>query len=267
MKLDTLTTATLTLAATAILGQPAAAQKLHVNPRWDECSFQLDASLTQAAWHQFTEEAGLVTYFRPLSDAQPMGRGKLELSAVQWKTGIHDEDAAWNDTFVHPDSAHWLFEGSALAFPGLMLRAGVAERTDVGLYFTKAVGANYGFYGAQLQQSLVRDAATGSAIAARLSFVSMYGPEDLDFTVYGVDLLASRKLALARWAALSPYVGVSTYLATSHEKSAVVSLADEKVLGAQAMAGAAIQLSKARLGVEYSLAKVPTFSLKVGIGR
>jgi len=45
--------------------------KLHVNPRWEECSFQLDPSLTQAAWHQFTQEAGLVSYFRPLAAARP----------------------------------------------------------------------------------------------------------------------------------------------------------------------------------------------------
>src|SRR3989339_644390 len=39
---------------------------LHINPRWSECSFQLDPSLTQEAWRQFTREAGLVVYFRSL---------------------------------------------------------------------------------------------------------------------------------------------------------------------------------------------------------
>src|SRR5947209_19837513 len=100
-----------TLFAVALLHSPAGAQKLHVNPRWKECSFQLDPSLTQSAWHQFAREAGLVTYFRSLTDAEPMGRGRVELSLLQWQTGIHDSDAAWNDTFVHPDSTHWLFEG------------------------------------------------------------------------------------------------------------------------------------------------------------
>src|SRR4026207_104649 len=49
---------------------------LHVNSRWDECSIQLDASLTQKAWRQFVQEAGLVAYFRPLIDAKPMGEAK-----------------------------------------------------------------------------------------------------------------------------------------------------------------------------------------------
>jgi hypothetical protein len=196
-----------------------------------------------------------------------MGKWNFEVSMVQYQTGIDDTDAAWNDTFVHPDSTHWLFEGSGLKFPGLMLRAGVSGSTDVGLYLTKSSGANYGFVGAQLQQSLFPDTTNRWAAAARVSFVSMYGPDDLSFAVYGVDLIASRKLAVSRWAAVSPYLGVSTYLSTSHEKSAAVTLDDERVLGAQAMVGAAVQLSVARLGVEYNVAKVPSFSLKLGIGR
>lgn len=271
MKHRTLTTAMLALAGIALIPTPALAQsakpKLHVNPRWDQCSFQLDPSLTQSAWHQFTREAGLVAYFRPLSDARPMGKGKFEVSVLQYQTAIDDADPAWNDTFVHPDSTHWLFEGRGLTFPGLMLRGGVTRSTDLGLYLTKNFGANYGFYGAQMQQKLFRSTNSDWAAAARVSFVSMYGPADLDFTVYGVDLLASRTVTAFGRAAVSPYAGVSTYLSTSHEKTAAVNLDDERVLGAQAMVGAAVQLSLVHLGLEYNVASVPSLSLKVGIGR
>jgi len=255
--------------AVTLVQTPAAAQSgeptLHVNPRWKECSFQIDPSLTQAAWRQFTQEAGLVVYFRPLADARPMGRGNFEMSVLKWRTGIDDADAAWNDTFVHPDSTHYLFEGSGQEIPGLMLRAGVSGRTDVGVYFTKSPGANYGFVGGQVQHSLAKSASEW-AISTRLSFVSIYGPDDLTFAVYGVDLLASRKLDVARWAAVSPYAGVSTYLTSAHEKTTAVALDDEHVIGMQASVGAAVQLSKARLGVEYNVAKVPSFSFKVGFG-
>lgn len=265
-----LTTAAAALAI-ALFQTPAAAQStsrptLHINPKWKECSFQLDPSLTQSAWHQFTREAGLVAYFRPLSDAQPMGKGRFELSMLQWKTGIDDKDAAWNDTFVHPDSTHWLFEGAGLKFPGLMVRAGVTGNTDVGFYFTKSPGANYGFYGAQVQRTLAQNPSRTWAAAARVSFVSMYGPDDLDFRIYGADVLASRKFGVTHWASLSPYVGASTYLSTAHEKSTVVSLDDEHALGAQAMVGAALQISKARLALEYNAATVSSFSVKIGIG-
>ena len=256
--------------AIAVIQTPAAAQghgrpHLHAHGRWDECSIQLAPRLTQRAWRQFTQEAGLVAYFRPLVGAEPLGKGRIEVSAVQWETAIDDADAAWNDTFVHPDSAHYLFEGRGLKFPGLMARAGVSAGTDVGVYFTKNPKANYGFFGGQLQRRLVGGEGRRWAASARASFVSLYGPEDADLTVYGLDLVASRTLTLTRWAAVSPYVGVSGYLSTSHEKSAAVALRDERVTGGQAMAGAVLQLSKARIAAEYNAARVRTISLKVGV--
>jgi hypothetical protein len=248
-------------------GDVVSGPALHVNPRWKECSFQLDAALTRAAWRQFTGEAAVVTYFRPLTGAKPMGAGKFEVSVLQWKTGIDDSEAAWNDTFVHPDSSHWLFEGSGLEFPGLTVRAGVSSRTDVGVYVTKSPGANYGFYGAQLQQNLAREGLGRMSVATRLSFVSMYGPEDVEFSVYGADLLASREFVV--WggrAAVSPYSVVSASLGRSQEKSSVVDLEDANVFGAQATVGLEARLWKTKVAAEYGFARVSSFSLKVGMG-
>jgi len=271
MKRRILTTAAMALGL-ALFQTSAAAQSgyrphLHISSRWDECSIQLDPSLTQAAWRQFTQEAGLVAYFRPLSDAQPMGKGKFEVSLLQWETRIDDGDAAWNDTFVHPDSTHWLFEGSGLKFPGLMVRAGVSNKTDLGLYVTKNPNANYGFFGGQVQQNLVGGSTGIWAAAARLSFVTLYGPEDVDFTVLGWDLVASREFPLTSWAAVSPYAGVSSYFTMSHEKSDAVNLHNEYVGASQAMVGAALKMSGARLALEYNKARVNSISMKVGFGR
>ncbi len=241
-------------------GQP----NLHVNHSWKECSFQLDSALTQGAWKQFTREAGLVVYFRSLATAQPLGKGRFEFSMLQWGSAIDDGDAAWNDTFVHPDSAHYLKSGSRLAFPGLMVRAGLTDKTDAGVYFTKNPDANYGFFGAQLQQNLASSA--GWAASVRTSFVSMFGPDDLDFTVYGAELVGSRTRQIGNQAAVSLYAGTSAYFARSHEKSAVVDLEDEGVLGAQGMLGAELKLFRVRFAAEYNAAKVQTLSFKVGLG-
>jgi hypothetical protein len=248
------------------LAQTGKNVKLHVNPRWKECSFQLDSSLTQSAWHQFAQEAGVVTYFRPLADAAPMGRGQFELSLMQWKTGIHDSDPAWNDTFVHPDSTHWLFEGDGLKFPGLMARAGITDRTDAGVYFTKSPGANYGFYGGQLQHNFFRGSGNSWAASARVSFVSMYGPKDVAFSVYGVDMVASKRFAVfSDWLSVAPYVGAATYMSRAHEHSSVVDLQDENLLGLQGMIGAAAHISAATVAAEYGVARVRSFSLKLGV--
>lgn len=240
---------------------------LHVNPRWKECSFQLDAALTQGAWRQFTREAGLVVYFRPLNDARPMGVGNYELSALQWSTAFDDTQPAWNDTFVHPDSVHWLKDGDRLPIPGLTFRTAITSKIDVGAYWIKNPGANYGFWGGQVQYSILNDLEKNLAVAARGSFVSMYGPEDIDLTSYGVDLLASKEFGVySDWISVSTYAGVSAYLSRSHEKSAAVDLKDESILGVQGMIGAVAQISAARIGVEYSAATVNTLSLRVGVG-
>lgn len=256
--------------ATTLIHTSAAAQghpPLHVSSRWKECSFQLDAALTQGAWRQFTHEAALVAYFRPLAGAEPMGRGRYEITMMRYTTGIDDHDPAWNDTFVHPDSAHWLFEGSGLSFPGLAARVGVTDQTDLGLYFTRNPNANYGFIGAQLQRSVLASPTGAWTSSARVSYSRLFGPDDLTLSVVGIDLVGGRRVSIARWVTLSPYVGVSTFVASSHERSPVVTLTDERVLGTQGMVGAALQVSGLRIAAEYNVSRVNSMSLKIGVGR
>ena len=268
MKTKTLALGALT-AATTLYAASVDAQskpKLHVNPRWKQCSIQLDPSLTQSAWRQFTREAGQVVYFRPLADARPMGRGAFEISLMQWQTNVDDNTSAWNDTFVHPDSAHWLYEGGGLQFPGLALRAGVTSTTDVGVYLTKNFQANYGAYGLQVQQNLINGAGDWD-VSARASMMSLFGPADVDLSVYGVDVVANWKHFKVGPTTITPYVGVATYLASSHEKSSVVNLTDEHVGSAIGTIGAALQFSAVRVGVETSISQVPSIAIKVGFGR
>jgi hypothetical protein len=258
-----------TLAAALILFQSAAVAqgvKLHVNPKWKQCSMQLDPSLTQRAWHQFTDEAALVVYFRPMTDARPMGAGSFELSILKWDTRIDETQEAWNNTFVHKDSTHWLTGGDPLGIPGLTFRAGITDRIDVGAYWSKSPGANYGFWAGQVQYNFVNDLKKNWAASARASIVSLYGPKDLNLTVYGLDVLASKRYAVfSGRVSVSPYAGVSAYLSNTHEKTTAVDLKDEHVLGARGMIGAVAQISIARIAAEYNFARVNSFSIKLGV--
>jgi hypothetical protein len=245
----------------AVAMSPAAAQVLHVNNRWKECAIVIDPSLTQQAWHQFVAEVGQVMYFRPLASARPLGARKFEVAVLNWSTRIDDADPAWNDTFSHPDATHWLFDGDALPIPGLMMRMGVTDRVDVGAYFTRNTRANYGFFGGQVQYSLLADLDRDLAAAARLSAVRLFGPEDLNATVLGLDLLVSRDVWI-----LSPYAGVSGFLSHGREQTSKVDLADETVLGAHATVGVAWAIRFLRLGAEYSVGRVDGYSFKVAIG-
>ncbi|HSJ13485.1 MAG TPA: hypothetical protein VK939_03665 [Longimicrobiales bacterium] len=252
------------LLAAALLaagGSPLAAQHLHTNDRWEDCAFVIDPSLTQEAWRQFVSEVGLVAYFRPLASARPLGARRIELALLSSATRIDDADAAWNDTFSHPDSTHWLFEGDALMVPGLMLRVGATDRMDVGAYFTKNPKSNYGIAGAQVQYALLNDTTRGVAAAGRVSYARLFGPDDLTASVYGLDLVVSKDISV-----FAPYVGVSGYLSRGHERTAKVDLEDENVLGVQVTTGVAVHVSVLRLGAEVNLARVPGYAFKVAFG-
>jgi hypothetical protein len=239
---------------------------LHVDPRWKECSFRLDRSLTPGAWHQFAEEAALVTYFRPLADARPMGVGAVEIALLNWGTNINENDGAWNDTFVHPDSTHWLIGGPKLSFPGLAARVGITRRIDAGFYFTQNPNANYGFMGAQVQYNFLDKPATGWSASARASFSSLFGPEDLEAKNGGLDLIGSRRIKIySNNFSVSPYAIVSAYLSHASERSAVVNFSDQNIPGVQGAVGAVAQIYIVRLAAEYNLGKVSTLSYKIGL--
>jgi hypothetical protein len=239
--------------------------QLHVNDRWKECSFQIDPSLTQQEWHEFAQEAGMVACFRPVTSAKPMGVGRFDISALQWSTYIDETKGAWNNTFVHPDAEHYLVGGPKLSFPGLTARVGLTDKLDAGVYWTMRPGANYGFWGAQVQYNFLNADNHAVDLSSRLGFNRVYGPEDLNFGIYAIDVVASRKFNLYKdWVSVSPYAGLSAYLSHAHEKTGKVDLADENVLGMQGMVGAVVAVRNFSIAAEYNQAKVNSYSFRLG---
>ena len=238
---------------------------LHTSPEWDECSFQLDPSLTQQEWHQFTREAGLAAYYRPLMDAEPIGVGKVDLSILQWQTTIDENEGAWNNTFVHPDSTHWLVGGPRLPIPGLTLRTGITKKLDVGFYWTTNPQANYSITGVQVQYNFLNNIEKGWSAASRLSFTTIYGPRDLTFATFGLDFVGSKKFRLYKdWISVTPYTNLSLILARAHERTTSIVLQDVNVFGFQGALGAVAQISIVRLATEYNFAAKNTFSFRLG---
>lgn len=236
----------------------ASGQVLHVNDEWSQCAIVLDPGLSPEAWSQFVSELGIVTYLRPIASAEPLGRGNIEIALLDWSTRIDDADPAWNDTFSHPHADHYLMDGSALHIPGLMARVGVTDRADVGAYFTKALGANYGFVGGQVQYTVLHDAKRQLSASTRLSTVWLYGPEDMTARTHGLDVVVSKRLSN-----FSPYVGFSSYISHARETTSKVDLDPETAYGSLAMAGVVVHLAALRLGGEFHFAEKPGMSMKV----
>jgi hypothetical protein len=89
----------------------------------------------------------------------------------------------------------------------------------------------------------------------------LFGPEDVNASVYGLDVVASRDFSI-----VSPYVALSGYLSRAQEKTTKVDLPDENVFGVQGTLGVAVSARSVRLGAEYTVAKVPGYAFKVAFG-
>lgn len=233
--------------------------KLHVNDRWDDCALVLDASLTQSAFKKFTKQVGNIIYFHPLTSAKPLGVKNYDIGLAMGYSPIDDTDPAWNDTFSHPDSTHWL--GDAISYPYLQARMGVTDRFDIGAYITKSFSANYGFLGVDIKYTFLNDTEQGLAVAVRASMVTLLGVEDMNLNVYGLDVLVSKDVSR-----FTPYLGLSGLLASGKETTSKVDLETENVLGVQGIIGATTYLSIVQLKTELNIAEVTTFSLQVGFG-
>ncbi len=229
---------------------------------------QIDSSLTQEAWRQFTEEGGIIASLNPMSSAKPFGKGSFDIALTPALYPIDDTEAAWNDTFVHPHSTHWLYGATSeesgevlaghadsmhsLGIPLPRIRVGVTERVDVGLYYIPAPGANYAFLGGHVRSNVLSDAKRGLNAAVRVRAAQLRKVEDFGVSTYALDLLASKDISV-----FSAYVGVSGYIARSHETTPVVDLDDETVLGVEGhVGGSALLFSHLRLGAEMTVGRL-----------
>ncbi len=252
---------------------------LHVSDRWKECAMQLDPSLTQSAWHQFTREAGIMAVFNPLTSAKPLGKWNFDIVLTQSLYFIDDTDAAWNDTFVHPTAGHWLYgeesdksgkvtnnhTGSlhALGLPLPIVRMGVTDRVDVGFYYMPAPGANYTFLGGQVQYNFLNDAEKNLTAAVRVSAGQIAKVEDFDLSTYSVDVVATKDISR-----FTGYAGLSAYLVRSHETTSAVNLDNENVFGLQGNIGVtALFFSHLKIGAQLTVGALTFPSIVIGFSR
>ena len=267
--------------AFALLCRSGAAHEveLHVSDRWEECSMQLDSSLSQEAWRQFTQEAGIIAALDPLTSAKPFGRGSFDISLTPAVYPIDDTSSAWNDTFVHPHSTHWLYgdlpeepggvtqghsdSRHSLALPLPRVRVGVTDRMDVGFYYIPAPGANYAFLGGHLQSNVLSDAKRGLNAAVRLRVAQLRNVEDFGVSTYALDVLASKDISI-----FSAYAGVSGYMARGHETTPTVDLDDETVFGMEGHVGAsALLFSHLRLGAQLTVGRLTYPAITLAFAR
>ena len=229
----------------------------HIEPSVKECSIELNPSLTQEQFKKFTKQSALLTTFRALSSAEPLGSMNFSFGIDYSYTPVDQRDPAWINTFTHPDEDCPL--GDAVVMPTLRGRLGISDNVDIGAYFTKAPEANYGFLAGEIKYAVLQESEKVPAVAIRPTFVTLLGVDDMDLNVYGVDFSASKKFGM-----FTPYLGIREILAVGTETTSKVDLDRESVWATQGIIGVTFSISRFNFAAEYNIAEVSTFAITTG---
>lgn len=229
-----------------------------IDPNVKDCSMVIDPSLTQAQWKTFVQQVGPLASFKSLASAEPLGALNFNVGLDFGRTPVDQRNLAWINTFTHPDADCPL--GDAIAFPTIRARMGVSDKTDIGAYWITSPEANYGMVGGEVKYQLSKESETLPATAVRGSVTFLTGVSDFDLNVYGVDLIASKKITV-----FTPYVGLRGGLVTGSLTTSKVNLGNENLFFAQGFAGVSCSIWNFNLAAEYNVSHVNTFAMAAGL--
>lgn len=229
-----------------------------IDPNVKDCSMVIDPSLTQTQWKTFVQQVGPLASFKSLASAEALGTLNFHVGIDFGRTPVDQRNPAWINTFTHPDADCPL--GNAIAYPTIRARMGISDKMDIGAYWITAPEANYGMVGGEVQYQVSKESATFPATAVRGSVTFLTGVSDFDLNVYGVDLMASKRIAV-----FSPYVGLRGGIVTGSLTTSKVNLDNERLFFAQGFGGVSCSIWIFNLAAEYNVSDVNTFAMAVGV--
>lgn len=230
----------------------------HIDPSVKSCSMVIDPSLTQAQWERFTKQVSAILTFKSLGSAEPLGKMSFRINIDDSYTPIDQHDLAWINTFTHPDENCPL--GDAITYPTVRARMGVSDNMDIGASWTTALDANYGMAGGEFKYRFLQESEKLPAAAVRASVSILTGVPDYDLSVYGIDLMASKRIAT-----LTPYIGLRESLAIGTETTSKVDLDRESLIITQGYGGVSYSIWMLNLAAEYNVSSVNTFAVAIGL--
>jgi hypothetical protein len=238
---------------------------LHVNSGIGMCDFDIAPALTQDEWSKATHEIGNAIYLEPLASSRPLGKGNWAIQLEQNSLHVDQASGAWNNTFHHPDSTHYLTGSSGrLSVPALRFRMGITDRLDAGIYYTtaKPFGANYGFLGFDAKYALLNDLEKGWSASVRGSYMTDATIKDFNISCAGLEVLAGKNL----FRLFTPYAGIATNWNHGSERTSEVDLHNENSIALRGIIGLEFRWKFIDLAYECQLGDgLSQRSLKIGV--
>jgi hypothetical protein len=210
------------------------------------------SGIAQGEFRDFTEEAGLMISYLPLSPAEPLGILGFDAGLETTFVDIHNDQSYWaNATDSDPPSV--------ILIPKLHVQKGLPFGIDVGAVYSKISQLNLSLAGAEIKWAAIAGNAALPAVALRGSYTKLMGVDDLDIETYGADVSVSKGFAF-----ITPYAGVGQTWVRSSENSSLV-LEDEQVSLSRAFAGVKITFLVVNLVAEAHFSKVPLYTARVNL--
>jgi len=231
---------------------------LHVDDSYASCFFDLHSELTQDEFDEFAGEAGAVMRFHQVADARLLGPGNWDVGLQLSSTAVDDAKGAWNNTMSHPTEDHYL--GHDLAFPRIVVRLGVSEWADVGVWGSLDPNANYGFIGLESKVALLKEGIRWPvSVSLRPNATVLLGPDEMWAGNSSVDLALSRSFH-----GVSPYLGVGASASMAVETSKDVDLDNGLSATPLAFAGLDFRWKALSLGAQVERSDLTTYSFRAG---
>lgn len=231
---------------------------LHVDPTTEDCEVRFAPELTQASYHRFVREFGSSSAFKQMGAPQVLRKKGVSFGIEYMAFSVDEASDAWNDTFTHPDSSHWL--GSDRQFPKLKLRVGLGRNTDVGAYYTMNPMSNYGWFGVDAKHALVRQGEDMPVtVAVRGAYTKTLFVDDMDMHALSADVSVGRTFRYR----ITPYLGAGADAVLARETSPVVDLDTEYVTVGHAFAGVEVALWHLIIGAEGHYSTIPSAQAQV----
>jgi hypothetical protein len=201
---------------------------------------------------------GVIASMKSMASAETLGKNHFSIAFEYQMTPVDQHDAAWINTFSHPDDECPL--GDRIKLPMLRAKFGISGKMDVGVLWTTAPGANYGIIGGELKYAILEETSKRPAGAIRLSYSALTGVPDYNIGMGNIDLLISKKIA-----GISLYGGIKESLVIGTETTSKVNLDTKSLLATNGIVGVSYSFWLINTTVEYEISNVNTLSFMIAL--
>lgn len=222
-----------------------------------DLDIKFENNFAQSEFEALTEELGAVISYRPLAPASPLGITGFDAGVEVSVLDIDSESSFWSKAVTGADPP------SSILIPKLHVQKGLPFGFDIGVVYSAIPGSNISYAGAELKYAFIGGNLVMPALAVRGSYTTILGVDELEISTFGVDITASKGVAM-----FTPYIGVGQTFVSASETSDTpgLSLKDVDVSLTHAYAGLKFSLLIINFVGEADFGKVNTYSLRANIG-